>query len=615
MKFFYLLLIILIFVYNSQSQIKADFSVSKKVAFVGEQLYFENLSTGDSLNYRWDFGDFSSSYEKSPLHTYNVKGVFDVMLIAYNSTDSDTIIKNNLISVHILLKANFEYDVKGATGGYSVNCINMSEGDINSYKWNFYNGVISTEQNPTATYKDPGQYNIALKVSDGHFTDSLFVYDVVEIKHPQINIEKFNREHFYYDEGSNSVLGAKEITNGYLLASEGSRYFQILKFNHNRVLSWKKQYDNKYYSSIAFDVDGFDKIWVALNSDVYHTTIEVIDYSGETDFIISDPFNLMQNGEYEIIDLLKINAGIVSVANFGMQAVIKVFNSTGEEIYSESISDDDCLVDEYNIDFIKLTESFDGSLYAFMRKYNSENNDYKYYYTEFEYKDDTYICKNIVNGVCACKEIPKIDFEKNAEFIVYNQNDMLYIQDRKVFNVKDFKSEEPDFFNYTNLVHTDIFGIHILQEYNKFAVAGKFNGHMKLSIVDMDYDIVDDFLANRLGNYQSVYDDNNGNLILSGTIKKNYDEDAVYYLNIPFLQIISNVKENISDNISVYPNPANDYIFINSSKTDKLATIYNSLGIKIMEHNLLNNKINISELKPGLYLIEIDNEILKFIKL
>lgn len=612
MKIFYILLLVLSFEFL-EANIKADFRASKKVAFIEEEIYFENLSVGDSLNFKWDFGDFSSSFEKSPVHTYNIAGTFDIQLIAYNDNYSDTLIKEDYITTHEILEAKFDYDIKNATGGYSVNCINLSRGDIKSYEWNFYNGTVSSEQNPTAVYDEPGQYNISLKVKDNHFTDSIFVSDVVQIPYPKINLDNVNIEHIYYDLGSNSSLGNKPITNGYLTGTKGSRFFQIMKFNHNREISWKKQYRNSYYYSVKYDVDAFDNTWIALNSDLYHTNIEVIDYAGNQKFILSDPFDVSESGKYDIEDVAEVSLGIAVIANSGKEAFLHIYNNSGDLIFENSISDDDCLIDNYEIDFIKISEAYNNDIFIFMRKYSESENDYKYFYTHFQKQGDSYECMNISNGLCICNEIPDIPFEENAEFIIYDDDKLLYIQGRKVFNVTDFSSESPEFFNYSNLVHTEINGIDILEE-DKFAVAGKFNGFMKLSIVDLYYDNVSDLLLNRSGYLKSVMDDGNGNLIVSGTIKKNYIEDALYYFSVPYGQYLSTKKYD-EKNLFLYPNPADNYIYLDvDDEFYSEIIIYDITGNPVKYLSNINRKIDISDLQNGAYLIELNQQFYLFIK-
>lgn len=68
--------------------------------------------------------------------------------------------------------------------------------------------------------------------------------------------------------------------------------------------------------------------------------------------------------------------------------------------------------------------------------------------------------------------------------------------------------------------------------------------------------------------------------------------------------------EEVNDVCSIYPNPADDYILIEGVEFVE-AVIYNSLGQKVMTAN--DNKIDVSSLDSGLYLLKLDNNITRSI--
>lgn len=71
-----------------------------------------------------------------------------------------------------------------------------------------------------------------------------------------------------------------------------------------------------------------------------------------------------------------------------------------------------------------------------------------------------------------------------------------------------------------------------------------------------------------------------------------------------------------SNNIVIYPNPAYDYLNISNLKEMSHYQIFDVIGNKISEGNLINNdNIDVSELNTGIYLIKLnDTESFKFIK-
>jgi hypothetical protein len=88
--------------------------------------------------------------------------------------------------------------------------------------------------------------------------------------------------------------------------------------------------------------------------------------------------------------------------------------------------------------------------------------------------------------------------------------------------------------------------------------------------------------------------------------------DWIYKFSISTLKI-----DNVDSlNKNIFPNPSNDFIKINNITTNTIYEIYNTLGIKVLEGKINNKeKINIENLKKGLYIIKFSNlASLKFMK-
>jgi hypothetical protein len=78
------------------------------------------------------------------------------------------------------------------------------------------------------------------------------------------------------------------------------------------------------------------------------------------------------------------------------------------------------------------------------------------------------------------------------------------------------------------------------------------------------------------------------------------------------------VVENKNDiKSTIYPNPANDLLFINVSQLNGRNTDYIIFSIEgsIIQSGKFNNKIDISNLKTGFYLIKLNGKVSKFIKI
>ncbi len=74
---------------------------SSGTIYIGTEISFDNCST-DEQNAVWDFGDGTSSSERSPKHTYAVKGEYTVTLTAYSKGDMKKDVATKVLSIHTL---------------------------------------------------------------------------------------------------------------------------------------------------------------------------------------------------------------------------------------------------------------------------------------------------------------------------------------------------------------------------------------------------------------------------------------------------------------------------------------------------------------------------------
>jgi len=84
----------------AQAMPVADFTADNNNSCTGI-INFEDLSSQGTISWLWDFGDGSTSAQQNPVHFYTTDGTFNVKLKVTNSTGSDSIIKNDYISICI----------------------------------------------------------------------------------------------------------------------------------------------------------------------------------------------------------------------------------------------------------------------------------------------------------------------------------------------------------------------------------------------------------------------------------------------------------------------------------------------------------------------------------
>lgn len=73
---------------------------------------------------------------------------------------------------------------------------------------------------------------------------------------------------------------------------------------------------------------------------------------------------------------------------------------------------------------------------------------------------------------------------------------------------------------------------------------------------------------------------------------------------------ITSLNENISDDVTIYPNPAKDIIYIDVKENVKEINVYNMLGVKMSSFNVQSSTANIdmSGYDSGLYILNIETE-------
>lgn len=84
-----------------------------------------------------------------------------------------------------------------------------------------------------------------------------------------------------------------------------------------------------------------------------------------------------------------------------------------------------------------------------------------------------------------------------------------------------------------------------------------------------------------------------------------------------FNQLTGLVKQKKTEALSVYPNPASDYIILdNASEGIKTISIYSISGTLVLKTQVRSSsgQIDISRLPKGFYLLKADNQAFKFSK-
>jgi PKD repeat protein len=147
---------------------------------------FTNESSGTIASWQWDFGDGSLSDQQNPTHIYNFPGTYAVSLTAIGPLGSSTETKANYITVYgpePPVAAFSAFPLSGVTP-LSVNFTDGSTGTIDTWSWDFGDGYVSNQRNPTHVYEVQGTYSVSLTVTGGSVSDTGTMIDYITVVSP-----------------------------------------------------------------------------------------------------------------------------------------------------------------------------------------------------------------------------------------------------------------------------------------------------------------------------------------------------------------------------------------------------------------------------------------------
>jgi PKD repeat protein len=125
---------------------------------------FSSNITGATA-WNWNFGDFTTSSQQNPSHSYAASGTYTVSLIATNVNGCvDTASYVNYINIGSTLVPSFTISDTGGCAPFPVN-FDCTVANATSWSWNFGDSNTSLQEDPSHTYSAPGNYTVTLTVT------------------------------------------------------------------------------------------------------------------------------------------------------------------------------------------------------------------------------------------------------------------------------------------------------------------------------------------------------------------------------------------------------------------------------------------------------------------
>lgn len=158
------------------AQLHADFNTNNTSGCPPLTINYTDATAGSPTSYFWDFGNGNTSTSTNPSAIYIKPGTYTVKLVVRDGTGLvDSIERLHYVTVFKGPSASASTSKRTACVGETIFFKDLStkgDGDIVSWKWDFGDGTISNNQNPSHIYKSGGTYTIRLITTDKNGCES-----------------------------------------------------------------------------------------------------------------------------------------------------------------------------------------------------------------------------------------------------------------------------------------------------------------------------------------------------------------------------------------------------------------------------------------------------------
>jgi len=138
-----------------------EFTGEPVSGFLPLSVDFTDTSEKEFDSWYWEFGDGETSTERNPTHIYTLPGSFTVSLTGTDPGGDYKTTKVDYITVSVQ-NPNFVGVPRSGYSSMTVEFTDTSLALFDSWYWDFGDGEISTERNPTHLYTHPGFFSVTM---------------------------------------------------------------------------------------------------------------------------------------------------------------------------------------------------------------------------------------------------------------------------------------------------------------------------------------------------------------------------------------------------------------------------------------------------------------------
>jgi gliding motility-associated-like protein len=155
---------------------QVDFTILDTLKCTLTDMRFLQNAQGYGLQYKWDFGDATSSTDANPVHQYATQGRYAIKLtVADQFGCIKSLTKTSALHVANPVAA-FSLADSGSTCPPFIMQVHNTSSYATSSLWDFDDGGFSSLDTPSHFYNTPGLYNIKLTVTGHGNCSSEFIY-------------------------------------------------------------------------------------------------------------------------------------------------------------------------------------------------------------------------------------------------------------------------------------------------------------------------------------------------------------------------------------------------------------------------------------------------------
>jgi len=144
-----------------------DFALSSTYLHLPESTVLVDNKTDGDWVYNWYFGDgtFLRNVTDPEPHDFQNAGEYTVELIAYGSNGCQDTVSQTVVIVEAYILVDYDSSYAGCSP-VKATFTNKSE-NAEWYSWDFGDGTVSSEENPSHLYEVPGTYVVELRAGNG----------------------------------------------------------------------------------------------------------------------------------------------------------------------------------------------------------------------------------------------------------------------------------------------------------------------------------------------------------------------------------------------------------------------------------------------------------------